>query len=111
MSTFVTFAWALFGGAFFELLHWVGLKKSKYFPVYAGSNKYWVITVLMVISGALLAVSVSLSGTTLTPLTAILIGYSAPSLIQRLAKSVPIPRLGSGDGKEVPPSVYGFLIG
>lgn len=112
MSTFDVFAWALFGGAFSELLHWGGLRKSKYFPVYAGSKKYWVITILMIAAGALLAAAVTLSGTGLTPLTAILFGYSAPSVIQKLVKNLPTPKLGTSEaGTEAPPSVRGFLIG
>jgi hypothetical protein len=112
MSTFDVFAWALFGGAFFELLHWGGLRKSKHFPVYAGSKKYWVVTILMITAGALLAVAVGLSGTGLTPLTAILFGYSAPSVIQKLAKNLPMPKLGTSEASAaLPPSVHGFLIG
>lgn len=111
MSSMSVFAWALFGGAFFELLHWGGIKRSKHFPVYFGSAKYWLVTVLMIVFGALLAIAVSLSGTALTPLTAILLGYSAPSIIQKLAANAPPPVLGNAPDGPPSPSVYSFLVG
>jgi hypothetical protein len=109
MSAYSIFLWALFGGIFFELLHWYGLRKDPNFPVFFGSTKYWAITGLMVLSGAIFAVAVGLSGTSLTPLTAILFGYSAPSIIQKLAKSLPPPTLGGGGTSG--PGAYAFLIG
>ncbi|MDE5441088.1 hypothetical protein GWG65_06380 [Bradyrhizobium sp. CSA207] len=112
MNTVSVFAWALFGGAFCELLHWGGLKRSAYVEIYARSIKYWLITVLMIIAGGLLATAMSLSGSGLTPLTAILVGYSAPSLIQKLAKNTPTGNLGARDmTSQDPPSIRGFLIG
>lgn len=112
MSVTLVFAWALFGGAFSELLHWASLKKNtKRFPIYFHSAIYWVITVLMIAAGAVFAVAVDLSGTTLTPLTAIVLGYSAPSLVQRVAKAVPTPSLGTSSDSDTKPSVHAFLIG
>src|SRR4051812_10845063 len=112
MNTVLVFAWALFGGAFCELLHWGGLKRSTYVVVYARSIKYWFITVLMIIAGGLLAVAISLEGSSMAPLTAILVGYSAPSLIQKLAKNTPTGDLGVSDAtRDGPPTVRNFLIG
>jgi hypothetical protein len=110
MSAFDVFLWASFGGAFFELLHWAGLKQKKHFPVYAGSPKYWAITGLMIIFGAMFADAVFLSGNVLTPLTATILGYSAPSIIQKLATTARPPVLGTSDG-EVRPSIFSFLVG
>jgi hypothetical protein len=65
----------------------------------------------MIVFGAILAIAVSLSGAALTPLTAILLGYSAPSIIQKLAANAPPPMMGSDAGGPPPPSVFGFLVG
>lgn len=112
MTAMQVFMWALFGGAFFELLHWAGLKKEEHFEVYAGSKVYWVITVLIITFGAIFAVAVSQSGTLLTPLTAIITGYSAPSIIQKLAKASPRgPRAGNAVGASPRPGIFRFLIG
>jgi hypothetical protein len=117
MNVITVFAWAFFGGAFFELLHWGGIRRRspKRFPIYFSSGRYWVITALMIVFGAVFAVAVSLSGTPLTPLTEILLGYSAPSIIQKLAKNGPRLKLGrptkEEEEKEPPATVYNFLIG
>jgi hypothetical protein len=110
MSMFYVFAWALFGGAFFELLHWGGLKKSKYFPVYAGSKKYWVITVLMITAGALLAVAIGLSGTGLTPLTANPFWLLGPIRHSETRQEFADAKIGNfGDGKRAPSLSTWFL--
>src|SRR5581483_1715468 len=113
MSGMSVFLWAVFGGAFCELLHWVGIRRrSNYFPQYARNVGYWVITILLILAGGILAVAVNLAGTALTPLTASVFGYSAPTLIHKLVKAAPTPELGTKDKKtESAPSAYGFLIG
>lgn len=109
MSVVSVFFWATFGGMFNELLHWVGLKKEENFPIYFRSYKYWVVSILTILFGGLFTVAISESGNALSPLTAVLIGYSAPSIVQKLAREVPPVALGVGALNK--PSVIKFLGG
>jgi len=80
-----TFLLGIFGGFLGELIKWYSLRESKNLPHYLKSFKYWLLTVLVIISGGLLAV---LYGTNeKSAILIVNIGISAPLLIQSLARS------------------------
>ncbi|WP_321480589.1 hypothetical protein [uncultured Bacteroides sp.] len=89
-NTFLSvFLCGTFGGFLSELLKWYRIRESKELPFYAKSTVYWVITVLIILSGGLLA---TLYGTKdVSPILALNIGISAPLIIQNLSKLAPVP--------------------
>jgi hypothetical protein len=83
------------GGALAELLKWFQLREAEVWPAYAKSTGYWIITVLMVLSGGLLA---SVYG--LDPgkgLLAMNVGITAPLIIKGLAAAAPSAGGGTKD--------------
>lgn len=81
-----TFLLGIFGGFLGELIKWYSLRESKNLPDYLKSYHYWVITVLIVISGGILAV---LYGTDdKNAMLIVNVGISAPLLLQSLARSL-----------------------
>jgi hypothetical protein len=123
VSGFVpVFLCACLGGSLGELLRWYQIRESTHFPDYARGPIYWVVTLLMIVAGGLLAV---LYGS--EPKSAILvlhIGLSAPLIIKTLAETkassppsvAPSPQLpgrsmaGPGHARR-PPSIVDFVAG
>ena len=122
VSGFVpVFLCACLGGVLAELLRWYQLRESTHFPDYARGPVYWVVTVLMILAGGVLAVSYGTE-----PKSAILvlhIGLSAPLIIKTLAESKATPldvaaasprmpgRSMSGDKSRRPASILDFVAG
>jgi hypothetical protein len=81
------FALGVLGGALGELLKWYQLRESPNLPEYTKKPFYWIITVLMILVGGMLALLQGLDGT--KPLLALNIGISAPLILKGLANIVP----------------------
>jgi len=75
------------GGALAELLKWFQLREAEVWPVYAKSTGYWIITVLMILSGGVLAVAHGLDPN--KTLLAMNVGITAPLIIKGLAAAAP----------------------
>jgi hypothetical protein len=86
------FSWTVFGlgiagGLLAEALKLYQLRESKKPPAYLKSALYWIVTLLMALSGGGLAV-VNNGGST-SPLLALNIGISAPLILKGLATISP----------------------
>lgn len=82
------FAWGCVGGALDELLHWAGLRRESTFPTYLRSPIYWIITILLVIMGGIVAYLVATSIDIVdSSLKAVLAGFVAPALLKKFAKA------------------------
>ena len=76
-----------FGGFLAELVRWWNLRESLDLPAYAGRWTYWLITVLMILAGGILAWLQRVPPDQL--LLALNVGVSAPLIVMALAKIVP----------------------
>ena len=114
MALLVTGIWIVFGigilgGALAELAKWIALRETNpdNFPVYAKSVVYWLITIILMIVGGILALLYGY-----TEVDAILvanIGASAPLIIRALASTTP-PGTPGGGGR-APLNFKNFLAG
>jgi hypothetical protein len=73
------------GAIIAEVLHWQRIARRGRWPKYAGSWRYWLITVLVILSGGLVTAAVSNPGSSLFQL--LLIGISGPQLLHSAAQS------------------------
>jgi hypothetical protein len=91
ISLLPIFALGVFGGILPEALRLYKLRESASFPDYLKGPKYWIITVLMILIGGVLALVYQMSGMSLNPILAINIGASAPLAITVLSSTVVNP--------------------
>jgi hypothetical protein len=84
------------GGVAAELVQWFGLRFSLHqkLPDWSKSWLYWIVTLLMAVSGGGLVYLYALSGTALSPILALNVGASAPLLLGKLVQQT--PPIGSG---------------
>lgn len=77
------------GGAFAaEVLHWAALRKKKNFPSYWRSPFYWIVTVLLVLLGGVVAHAWSVSlASPISIMMALVVGFSAPALLKMLSRA------------------------
>ena len=75
------------GGAISEVLHWWNLRQKPNFPKYARTPKYWILTLLMIFIGGLIAWLYF--GQKAEGIVAAHIGLSAPLILQKMTVSVP----------------------
>ena len=99
------FAVGALGGVFVEILRWWKIRESPNLPAYARSPLYWAVTILMVLSGGILAV---LYGTNQrNALMVANIGATAPALIGAFTTKSKtgsrVTRGNEGKAKEPPP--------
>lgn len=79
--------WGCLGAGFDELLHWGALRRRQSFPTYARSAKYWVVTVLLITMGSIVALAVGSSMAKLdTPIAMLVVGFSSSALVKKLSK-------------------------
>jgi hypothetical protein len=110
------FIWALIGGAIAELMKWWRLFNAdnvspQKLEEYKKGPVYWIVTILMVIAGGLLAVAQKIDPA--NPLLALNVGLSAPLILQGLAAAVPST---AGGGKalskgEAPTNPINYIAG
>jgi hypothetical protein len=74
----------MIGGILGELIKWYKLRTSENLPKYLKSPFYWIITLLVIISGGILAVLYGY--VKVSAILAVNIGISAPLLIQSFAR-------------------------
>jgi hypothetical protein len=103
------FVLGIAGGALAELLKWYQMRESPNLPVYVKSLLYWIITILMILAGGVLALIQGVDAT--KPLQALNIGISAPLIIKGLAAATPPAQPGTRDLGPPEPSVRDFLAG
>lgn len=91
------------GGAALEFLHWYGLRRDPRLPAYTRSPFYWIVTIVMIALGGLVALLYF--GPRAEPLLAFHVGASTPLLLQKLTTTVArIP-----GAKSLEPSVLNFF--
>ena len=83
--------WGLLGGCSAELLRWFRIRDQLHrgVPDWAKSLAYWVVTVLMILSGGALVLMYEYSGTSLTPALAANVGAAAPLVLSSLSANLP----------------------
>ena len=84
---FAVFLVGCAGGVVSEILHWWNLRYKPNFPKYAGTPKYWVLTILMILVGGLIAWLYF--GQKAESIVAAHVGLSAPLILQKMTVSVP----------------------
>jgi hypothetical protein len=84
------------GGFANEVLHWWQLREDVNLPAYAKSPLYWVVTLVMIGLGGVVA-WFQLGAKANAPI-AMQLGLAAPLILQRLAASVPQAPGGKGAG-------------
>jgi divalent metal cation (Fe/Co/Zn/Cd) transporter len=99
----------IFGGLLAELAKWIGLRETNpnNFPAYAKSIFYWLITIILMIVGGILAVFYGY--TNVDALLALNVGASAPLIIRALASTTPSGT--PGGGQRAPANLINFLAG
>jgi len=84
---FSVFLCGVFGAFLAELLKWYRIRENKVLPHYSKSLLYWIITLLFVLSGGVLATLYGVND--VNALLAINIGVSSPLIIDNLSKTIP----------------------
>jgi hypothetical protein len=114
----MVFSWTVFGlgivgGLLAEALKWYQLRESIKPPDYLKSALYWIVTLLMALSGGGLAV-INNGGST-SPILALNIGISAPLILKGLAALTPVkmpdPAGGSFEPKKTGGNILDMMAG
>jgi hypothetical protein len=79
------FGFGVLGGTLVELLRWWKLRTAPEFPYCAGKPGYWVLTILMILAGGILACLYGLDASNAAAL--VNIGASTPAILGALACS------------------------
>ena len=86
------FALGCVGGAISEVLHWHRIARRGRWPQYAHSFGYWIITVVFLAAGGVVAAAVSPPNS--SPLQLLLLGIVGPQLLQSAARAQNFKRQG-----------------
>ncbi len=89
MDILIGFLYGIVGGVFAELLALFKLREQVDLPSWLRSPFYWIVTVLMICAGGLLAMVYVDSGITLNALLAVNVGASAPLIIGSFVAQTP----------------------
>lgn len=79
------FAIGCAGAAIAEILHWHRIARRGKWPRYGRSAVYWLVTLLLVTCGGVIAALVSPSGS--APLQLLIIGIAGPQLLELAVQS------------------------
>jgi hypothetical protein len=85
MTVLWGFAYGVFGGVVSEIVGLYKFRRFKKLPNWLKSRSYWIITILMILSGGGLVCIYLQSNIGLTPILAVNVGASAPLIISKLA--------------------------
>ncbi len=77
----------VFGAFMYELLKWYRIREKEDLPKYIKSIVYWIITILFILAGGLLATMYGIVN--VNALLAVNIGISAPLIIENLYRTIP----------------------
>ena len=87
----------IFGGIIAELSIWFKLRTEEKVPVYLKKKRYWITTILMILTGGFVVFLYLRSNIPLNPLMSVHVGASAPLLISRFAETTLPTEPGSHD--------------
>jgi hypothetical protein len=109
----MVFSWSVFGlgfvgGFLAEALKWYQLRESTTPPAYLKSALYWIVTLLMALSGGGLAVINN--GGSNSPILALNIGVSAPLILKGLAAVTPVKPADAAGGSFEPKKTRGNIL-
>lgn len=83
-SELITAFWGAAGGFIHEAARWVGLRQTLELPEYVKKLHYWLLTLLLVVMGGIVAVAFEPQDSW----QAMIVGASAPALITRIVLSI-----------------------
>jgi len=93
MSNLETFLWGLAGGLGAELVVFFSIRqlRAHELPYFVRSPRYYIITLIMILFGGLIALAYAKSGTPLNAILAIQVGASTPLILRKFSETISEP--------------------